>query len=92
MVPAAGDWPYWVGKPAAAVVLPVLNRHMRMFQQWINVVLGLWIIAVPFTGISGNALAWTLAVTGIVVAALALWGALYEQSTSHRQELIHRTS
>lgn len=65
---------------------------MRMWQQWINVLLGLWIIVLPFLGITGSTFTWTLAVTGIVVAALALWSALYEQSTVHQQELRHQTS
>lgn len=46
-----------------------------MWQQWVNAILGLWVIAVPFIGITGSALLWTLAVTGIVIAALGVWGA-----------------
>jgi hypothetical protein len=60
-----------------------------MWQQWINLVLGLWVIAIAFLGISAATLVWTLSVTGIVIAALALWGAVYEQSDTHRQELRH---
>jgi hypothetical protein len=46
-----------------------------MWQQWINAILGLWIIAVPFLGLTGAAFTWTLVVTGVVVAVLAVWGA-----------------
>lgn len=46
-----------------------------MWQQWINVILGLWVIAVPFIGLSTAASLWTLVITGIVIAALSLWGA-----------------
>lgn len=46
-----------------------------MWQQWTNVILGLWIIAVPFLGMTGNAFTWTLVITGIAVAALGVWGA-----------------
>jgi len=63
-----------------------------MWQQWVNVVLGIWIIVVPFLGMAASTLAWALVVTGVVVAALALWGALYEQSGIHQKELRHRTS
>lgn len=51
-----------------------------MWQQWVNAVLGLWILAVPFLSLSGATLMWTLVVTGIAVAALAVWGASQEQS------------
>jgi len=42
-----------------------------MWQQWVNAVLGLWVIVVPFTGMTGSTLMWTLVVTGIAVAVLA---------------------
>jgi len=51
-----------------------------MWQQWLNAILGLWVIAVPFIGITGAALVWTLAITGIVIAVLGVWGAQQEQS------------
>ncbi|HEY6022385.1 MAG TPA: SPW repeat protein [Candidatus Paceibacterota bacterium] len=51
-----------------------------MWQQWVNAVLGLWTIAVPFLSLSGATLMWTLVVTGIAVAVLAVWGASQEQS------------
>ena len=56
------------------------HKSKRMWQQWINAILGLWVIAVPFIGISGSALIWTLAITGIVIAVLGVWGA--QESTS----------
>jgi hypothetical protein len=58
-----------------------------MWQQWINMILGLWVIAIPFTGIVADAMIWTLVVTGLIIAALALWGAVYEQSEEHRREM-----
>jgi hypothetical protein len=51
-----------------------------MWQQWVNAILGLWVIAVPFTGLAGNTLMWTLVVTGIVVAVLGVWGAASGQT------------
>lgn len=51
-----------------------------MWQQWMNAVLGLWIIAVPFIGFAAETLTWTLLVTGAVVAALAVWGAGQHQT------------
>jgi hypothetical protein len=51
-----------------------------MWQQWINGVLGLWTIAIPFLGFTGDTLLWTLVVTGIIVAALGFWGAIEHNS------------
>jgi hypothetical protein len=45
-----------------------------MWQQWVNGILGIWTIVVPFLGFTGNTLTWTLVVTGLVVAILGFWG------------------
>jgi hypothetical protein len=67
---------------AAKVGITMFSLHQRMWQQWINTILGLWIIALPFIGIqSSSAFTWTLAVTGIIVAILAAWGAMEHQET-----------
>lgn len=62
-----------------------------MWKQWVNFILALAVIAVPFIGLSAVAFSWTLAILGIVIAVLALWSALeispaqYEQSRyAHR--------
>ena len=47
-----------------------------MWQQWINGILGLWLIVVPFLGLFGATFTWTLMITGAVVAILGFWGAL----------------
>jgi hypothetical protein len=47
-----------------------------MWQQWVNGILGLWVIVVAFLGFTGATLMWTLAITGIVVAILGFWGAM----------------
>ncbi len=46
-----------------------------MWQQWVNGILGLWVIVVPFLGLTAQAFTWTLVVTGLVVAVLGFWGA-----------------
>lgn len=61
-----------------------------MWQQWVNAILGLWVIAVPFLGMVGNALTWTLVVTGAVVAILGFWGA--QEASAERQSGQMRTS
>jgi len=46
-----------------------------MWQQWVNGILGLWVIVVAFLGFTGSTLLWTLVITGVVVAILGFWGA-----------------
>jgi hypothetical protein len=53
-----------------------------MWQQWVNLILGLWVIVSGFLNLSPSALATDLTVTGVIIAALALWGALEYQSKS----------
>ncbi len=45
-----------------------------MWQQWINGILGLWVIVIPFLGLTDGTLTWTLVITGIVIAVLGFWG------------------
>lgn len=53
-----------------------------MWQQWINAVLGLWVLALAFMGAEFS---WTLAITGVAVAALGIWGATeHNAMTEHR--------
>lgn len=59
-----------------------------MWQQWINALLGLWVLAIAFLGFSGDALMWTLAVTGLAIAVLGVWGAMQdEQMTEYRERM-----
>lgn len=51
-----------------------------MWQNWVNVVLGLVIAAVPFMGLSSDTLMWSLIVAGLVVAGLSFWSAGVEVS------------
>lgn len=51
-----------------------------MWQQWINAVLGLAVLATPFLALSSETLTWTLVVLGAAVAVLALWGGMQEQT------------
>ncbi len=46
-----------------------------MWQQWVNVILGLVVVAVPFLSLSTTAFTWTLALAGIIIAGLSLWHA-----------------
>lgn len=51
-----------------------------MWQQRVNGVLGLWIILVPFLGLTSQTSVWTVVVTGTLVAILGFWGALERRS------------
>jgi hypothetical protein len=57
-----------------------------MWQQWVNFIAGLWIIMSAYIGMSASAMAANITVTGIIIAALALWGALQQQSHARHHE------
>lgn len=46
-----------------------------MWQTWINIVLGVAVVAVAFVNLSGTALVWTLSVIGVVIVLVELWEA-----------------
>ena len=64
-----------------------------MWKQWVNALLGAATIAVPFLGLSGTSLAWTLPVMGAIVLVLSLW-TTGEVSQQEYQEVVthHRHS
>ncbi len=55
-----------------------------MWQNWLNTILGLWIVAVPFLGLTDFAFIWTLVVTGIAVTTFGLWGTEKESTSFGR--------
>ena len=62
-----------------------------MWQQWLNVLLGVWTLITPFLGFTAATLMWVLAITGLVIAALALWGVGDENTErQHLAELEYR--
>jgi len=46
-----------------------------MWQNWLNGILGLWILISPFFGLSESAMTTNLVIVGIVVAVLGFWSA-----------------
>jgi uncharacterized iron-regulated membrane protein len=59
-----------------------------MWMSWVNAVLGVWLIAVPFLGFTPVGLTWALVLTGIAVAVLAVWSAGQEASErTHIEQL-----
>lgn len=55
-----------------------------MWTQWVNGLLGIWIIIVPFLSMSPGALRSTLVISGIVIAILGFAGRASSSSVSHR--------
>ena len=46
-----------------------------MWQDWLNGILGIWVIVIAFLGFTGSTLTWVLVVSGIVIAVLGFWAA-----------------
>jgi hypothetical protein len=61
-----------------------------MWQQWVNAVLGLWVIAVPFIGMTGSTFTWAMVITGAVIILLALWGVQETSSEREVGKMVHR--
>ena len=67
---------YVVGGLAVIFAVSALLRSEAKGEEWVNLLLGLWAIASPFVFgfyASAAAAAWNLAVTGILIAADAIW-------------------
>lgn len=47
-----------------------------MWQNWINAVLGIWVIIVPYLGMSDSGETTTLIITGAAILIFAIWGAM----------------
>ena len=61
-----------------------------MWQQWVNAVLGLIVVATPFLGLTAAAFTWTLVIVGAAVAIMGLWGAQETHAERERGRMVHR--
>ena len=61
-----------------------------MWQQWVNAILGLIVVAVPFLGLTAATFTWTLVIVGAAVAVLGFWGAQEVQTERERGRMVHR--
>jgi hypothetical protein len=61
-----------------------------MWKQWVNALLGLLVLAVPFLNLSVEGFTWTLAIAGIAVAVLSVWSAVEAPSWDSDNVLAHR--
>jgi len=46
-----------------------------MWKNWVNVILGLWVIIAPYAIQSWNIHKVVMVATGVLITVLALWGA-----------------
>ena len=53
---------------------------MTTWQHWVNFVLALWIIVSGYVSFTPTDMTTNLVIVGIVMAILALWGALANSS------------
>jgi len=65
---------------------------IMQWKQWVNFIVGLWIILSGYIAFGPAANATNLTIAGIIVAALALWSALENRSFSHNRDYEHRHS
>jgi hypothetical protein len=62
-------------------IISIFNTT-TMWQQWTNLLLGLWVIISPYLFDDQSALLTNITISGVIIAGLALWGAL-EHRTYH---------
>lgn len=71
----AAAWDSYILGVGVAVVAIIALAVPRLWEEWINVVLGIWLVVAPFLlGFSGeNAATWNHVVLGIAIGADAIW-------------------
>lgn len=57
-----------------------IKERVVMWQAWINFILGIWVIIVPYLNMTESGLKTTLVITGIVIAVLGAWGAIEKRA------------
>ena len=55
-----------------------------MWQQWINGLLGIWLIVLPFAAGLGTGVTWALVITGAAITVLGFWGIAAHKEIEHR--------
>jgi len=81
LVGLAGNMPTLVITGAIIAILGFWAASVRNWGwlHWLVGILGLWTIVISFLGITGDALGWTVGITGVVIAILAFWGSASEK-------------
>jgi hypothetical protein len=47
-----------------------------MWQNWVNLLAGIWLIISPYVGFTSSAMTANLIITGAIVGILSLWAGL----------------
>lgn len=64
-----------------------MSQHINiMWQHWVNLIVGLWIILSAYINFGPAASATNLTIAGIIIAALALWEGL---DYRHHEQVEH---
>jgi hypothetical protein len=61
-----------------------------MWQQWVNLILGLWIALSAYLNFTPMGIATNLTIVGLVIALMALWGGLSRSSYVGYEDRGHR--
>lgn len=62
-----------------------------MWYQWVNGILGLWIVASPFLGFTSDGMTTNLVIVGLVVALLSFLGAIRTSGMREHEKEWERT-
>ena len=54
-----------------------------MWQHWINLILGLWLVVSAFIAFTPSGMVANLVIVGIAVAILALWEGIQHNMRTH---------
>jgi uncharacterized membrane protein len=67
----------WVTGGLIAILAAAALIAFHKWEEWINALLALWLIASPFVlGLTANmTVVWNLIIVGVLVAILAIWAA-----------------
>jgi uncharacterized membrane protein len=67
----------WITGGLIAVLAAAALISFQKWEEWINALLGVWLIASPFIlGLTANmTVVWNLIIVGVLVAILAIWAA-----------------
>lgn len=74
----AAAWDGYIFGALIVLLSGAALRQPQAWEEWTNLVIGLWVIAAPFVlGFTAEAAAtWNHIIVGVVVGADALWAAL----------------
>lgn len=90
-VMAAASWNGYLFGSIIAVLSGVALFQPEVWEEWVNLALGLWLFIAPFIFgyASGGMLMWVSVIAGILIAADALWAIIVQVAPMHRTHSHH---